>query len=517
MYCSKCGASIDPNHKFCQSCGAVIERNDSQNLDENNVFENTQPSQETITQTTKVNDDVNAESITEEIAEVKADDQSTEENEEYVSVTNYYYEKPKPDKSGTASLILGIVSILSSLMCLISVPTGIAGLVMGIKSKVKSSTSKAGIILSSVGLALTAIFIIGLIIIIVLFSINVSGDTFYGDGFYLDYDKNWSETFLNNEQEALQYKNENSFLAPIGVSALSEYPSDFSTISGQNELYQDFYDYWNESEETLQIFSGSDGFSEFTDSIYYATYNYGVTSDDIKGKYILLVSEEYNAVLSFMTNSSENVEENDERALELLKNIEIYYQDDTSEYDDYDDYDDTDDTDYEVIYDDEMYNTLDSLRDWNRFSELREGDLGKNKSINGGWRILSDSETYWEFKNGKFWWYESVNELNDNYWQGTTKVLTGKTGLSSVGLDESKIDLIINQSSGNVTANDIYTIVCTPTKIISGGKDKSDTNIPEDTQWHYVWIVVDHGAEGIEAQVLNIDNYDVNYFVKIKD
>ena len=34
---------------------------------------------------------------------------------------------------------------------------------------------------------------------------------------------------------------------------------------------------------------------------------------------------------------------------------------------------------------------------------------------------------------------------------------------------------------------------------------------------YYVWIIVDHGKEGIEGQVLNVSNSSTSYYVKIKD
>ena len=89
--------------------------------------------------------------------------------------------------------------------------------------------------------------------------------------------------------------------------------------------------------------------------------------------------------------------------------------------------------------------------------------------------------------------------------------------MKSVGIDEDKLDIILQQSNGKVTAGDVYTIIMTPKKIISGGKDKSEDNIPEDSEWKFIWILVDHGDEGIEAQVLNVDTADTYYLVKVKD
>ena len=209
-----------------------------------------------------------------------------------------------------------------------------------------------------------------------------------------------------------------------------------------------------------------------------------------------------------MTNAADNnVEENDEKVIELLKNIEIYEQIGIKE----------NTTDDNVIYDDELYNYLDSMSNWNRYAELRTGDLGKVKDINGLWRILAESEMSWKFENGEFWLYESYKDTDDNYWYGTTEIMTGKEGLLSAGLDPDKLDKMMLQSNGQVTEDDVYIIICTPTKIISDGVDKSDTNIPEGTTLDFIWVLVDHGEEGIEAQIGNITTGQIYYFVKIAD
>ncbi len=146
-------------------------------------------------------------------------------------------------------------------------------------------------------------------------------------------------------------------------------------------------------------------------------------------------------------------------------------------------------------------------------SNVKTNDL----EIYGGWKTQSpDAETYWVFDNNEFWWYQSYNDLNDNYWYGKVTIETGREGLKNVGLNESSVDTIIQNSNGKVTDDDIYTLTLTPKKIISGGIDKSSTNIPEDSKWHYVWIVVDYGDEGLEGQVLNVDNGDVTYYQRSK-
>lgn len=170
-----------------------------------------------------------------------------------------------------------------------------------------------------------------------------------------------------------------------------------------------------------------------------------------------------------------------------------------------------------VIYNNKMYEMLDSMRAWNMYSNLRKGNLGKVKDINGGWKLLGEYDTYWEFKDGQFWWYKSANDLNDNYWQGTTQITKGKDGFKLIDYDESKIDEIVFRSKGEVTENDIYTIILTPKKVIVDGIDKSSTNIEKGSLWKHVWILVDHGNDGLEGQVQNVNTSETSYYVKVKD
>ncbi len=147
-------------------------------------------------------------------------------------------------------------------------------------------------------------------------------------------------------------------------------------------------------------------------------------------------------------------------------------------------------------------------------SETTETEQKKLK-IYGDWKTQSyDAETYWVFKDNEFWWYQSYNNLNDNYWYGKTTIETGRQGIKNVGLNENAIETILENSQGRVTEDDIYTLTLTPEKIISNGIDKSSTNIPENSKWHYVWIIVDYGEDGVEAQVLNVDTLDTTYYTR---
>ena len=315
---------------------------------------------------------------------------------------------------------------------------------------------------------------------------------YYGESFEIKYSYPWSEstgTLTNGEkQKYLNYNNGEIVLFPLGTSDLDETATtDFSTSTGKFKLYNDFREYWG---KTDNISNGTGTFFTLVDGIYYASMDY--TKGDRHGKLYLIASEENNALISFTTQISIDKNKADEEVLKLFKKINI-----------------------STIYDDELAGYLDTMSNWNTYQSARSGNLGSKKTIEGGWRILANSEEYWTFKNGEFYYYKSVNDLNDNYYQGTYKIYTGKTGASKIGIDPSKIDSIVAKNKG-IKETDIYALILTPKKIISGGVDKSSTNLGSE-DWHYEWILVDHGKEGIEGQILNVKTADTSYYVKIKD
>lgn len=69
-----------------------------------------------------------------------------------------------------ASLVLGIISIVTALYWYITLPTGITAIVLGVKSarRTGSKMGKAGMITGIVGLSLFAFMYIGVILLFVV-------------------------------------------------------------------------------------------------------------------------------------------------------------------------------------------------------------------------------------------------------------------------------------------------------------------------------------------------------------
>ena len=147
---------------------------------------------------------------------------------------------------------------------------------------------------------------------------------------------------------------------------------------------------------------------------------------------------------------------------------------------------------------------------WDKYASLRTGDLGTQKTITGAYRILSDDETYITLTETEFTIYQSKNNLSDNYTQGTLTVSKGKEAANNAGLDT---DSIISDSEGLITEDDFYTLTMNTVKEVTNGEEKIGLN----QDYTQVWILKSHGTEGIESQVINIDQPVTTYYVKVSD
>lgn len=289
------------------------------------------------------------------------------------------------------------------------------------------------------------------------------------------------------EKGILNYKKDKIELIPRDSTILDESTKEaLKSPTGKFNIYNEFREYWG---KTNNISNGTGTFYTLKEELYYASIDY--TTRENHGKIYELISTDSNMVLSFMTVIDINKSTADKEVLKLLKNINV-----------------------KTTEDDKMPEYLDTMTNWNSYKKLRSDEIGKKKTIEGEWRILSNSEEYIKITNGEFYSYNSFKNLNDNYTVGTYKKYTGKKGATKVGIDEYKIENIISKNKG-IKEKDIYTIIVKPNKLISEGTDKTDTLNKEDI--NTIWILVDHGKEGIEAQKINVATKEITHYVKIKD
>lgn len=551
MNCKKCGNILNNNDKFCGVCGTKVEEigtiNNSiptlQNIELNN--QNINPTNSTLNSNIEPTLTVeNVEGavppsednfISRNVAVPENNIEESSNQSNYIAPTNYNIQnndnqynqtnninnvQTKKISNALIGLILYIAGgIISNYNGIIPLPLYIAGLVFAIKDKKKSVIKTITTILSILG-------IIGAILGIILAILyNSVGDTledlfvapdnetpsettlkYYEDEYFkIGYNNNWKLTTGTDGKEKLMYKDNSADFQKMGDSSLTsttkELNCNFEDTTCKQSIYDTFYNAWKESlkNESLEIYvlpsfnnTIGSGFME-NNNMYYTTFKFGRSEDEILGSIYLLISEEKNIILSFATRKSLNTSSLfDTHAMDLINSLEIKKE----------------------------YSNLEGIgfsTAWDTYASLRTGNLGKNKNLTGGWRVLANTESYWKFTENEFWWYKSVNDLNDNYWYGTTKIYKGKEGLRLLGYSEDKINKLINLMTGDLTEQDIYTVICTPTKLIENGIDASATKITEKVEWNFLWILKSHGNDGIEAEFLNIKTTDILHYVKISD
>ena len=164
MKCNYCGADNKEGAKFCASCGAELKE--------------------------KKKEEVKVEKV--EVKEVKEPVKET---------------KPSTVKDGkaTASLVLGICGLI--IWCL-TLPLTIVGLILGIASKERSGKRTAGIVINSIGLALSIIaliimFMFGAIINTAIEEVNRSGNL-----------EDFFETLEREMEKVEEYESNNNTLTP---------------------------------------------------------------------------------------------------------------------------------------------------------------------------------------------------------------------------------------------------------------------------------------------------------------
>lgn len=169
MFCPKCGSQCGDNSAFCSNCGMTFNDTNSQSNQNGQV---NQPNQLPTYPTQQYQ-------------------QPTPPPYGQQPIPPQYQQpyQPQPIVPGKgmsiASLVLGIVAIVFCCAFYISIPCGVAGLILGIignnKSKqfgIKNGIAVAGIVCSAIGLALCVVFWL-FVIIGSLDSWDIYGD-YYG-------------------------------------------------------------------------------------------------------------------------------------------------------------------------------------------------------------------------------------------------------------------------------------------------------------------------------------------------
>ena len=273
-------------------------------------------------------------------------------NNQVNQTTNVNNGQNKKISSALIGLILCIVGgIISNYNGMIPLPLYIAGLVFAIKDKKRSAIKTITTILSILGIIGA---ILGIIILTILF--NSVGDAledmygnidnenpvettpkYYEDEFFrITYDNNWKITTDTDGKEKLMYKDNTGDFQKMGESSLSsatkQLNCNFEDTKCKQSIYSEFYNGWKNSLENesleiyvLPLFNNTIG-SGFLESrgMYYATFKYGRSENEILGSIYLWISEEKNIIISFGTRKSPDASSLfDTDAMKLINSLEI--------------------------------------------------------------------------------------------------------------------------------------------------------------------------------------------------
>ena len=130
--------------------------------------------------------------------------------------------------------------------------------------------------------------------------------------------------------------------------------------------------------------------------------------------------------------------------------------------------------------------------------------------IRGGWQSSSEGGSYYVFEDDDtYYWYKSADDLNDNYYKGTMEVYHGQDALDDLGITLDRIDVLLRNSNGKVTEDNVYSMHLHPTYLISGGIDKTDT-LTSQFDMKLLFIYIDEN----NAQAFNYTTGDTYYFIK---
>ena len=117
----------------------------------------------------------------------------------------------------------------------------------------------------------------------------------------------------------------------------------------------------------------------------------------------------------------------------------------------------------------------------------QEVELSNN--IIGSWQ--SSNKGLFTFdEKGTFYWYNSYENIKDNYYKGTYSYKTGQKALNEMGYTEKEFTIEFGE---NIKLDNIYSINLKPTTVIMSGIDISTIELNKNETWWFILIVKDDG------------------------
>lgn len=105
--------------------------------------------------------------------------------------------------------------------------------------------------------------------------------------------------------------------------------------------------------------------------------------------------------------------------------------------------------------------------------------------INGSWQS-SHNGLFVFNKDNSFYWYNSFDNLKDNYYRGTYNYKTGNDALNEMGYTEEEFK---KEFGSDVKLENIYSINLKPNYVFMSGIDITSVELNENETWWYLLII----------------------------
>ena len=180
--------------------------------------------------------------------------------------------------------------------------------------------------------ALVVVMFLGIAVLPHFNKLNVK---VYEDDLYsMEYNANW---YVDEEKEdmTLYYSDKNSRLIFNALSSFTALNGTVSNESGKKDLYQQFYNAWSKIDGG-NLTGGTNTFLPLGSGSLYARVDYVMTGRSNVGSFYVVINEEHDKVISFMTYcTTANKEDIDKDVMDMLESISYKKEAERSVYDEF--------------------------------------------------------------------------------------------------------------------------------------------------------------------------------------
>ena len=264
----------------------------------------------------------------------------------------------------------------------------------------------------------------------------------------------------------------------------------FDTQKGKDAIFESFEDlYTNTAGITAKT---KKELTQYSDKLWYCIFTYDDNANAYSGTIFVLVYPDANLIVS-ANLIGKNTKKIEKEFLNMFDNAIVD----------------------SVIVDNELYEFTQILDDKKENENKYVNNTGKyDVTLEGEWETTSGSKMGYKFEDGRIYWYQDIYDQSDYYWAGDAKITKGYNKVQKkYGLSE-EFENAIQRQGIKKGQYEVYGVSVNYDELIKDGYNQI-TKSDKEVEFIMIWIIIDNGTDGIEAQTLRINDYDIQYFDKI--